>query len=84
MEEDFRKNEMRDFYKTYKKHLTKYQPPSLCFESEENNLVLTNKTNCEMLARYFDKLLNFKMTKGKLDFRNLKTQRVTNLQMQMK
>ncbi|MFP3037177.1 MAG: endonuclease/exonuclease/phosphatase family protein, partial [Candidatus Karelsulcia muelleri] len=58
IEEEFRKNNTRTFYKTFKQGLQGYRPPNLCFRDERGKLALNNQENCEILAGYFKKLLN--------------------------
>lgn len=58
IEEDFRNHNMRDFYRTFRNNIIGYQPQNLCFRKENGQLALSNKENCEELAKYFETLLN--------------------------
>ncbi|KAI5731310.1 hypothetical protein M8J77_008047 [Diaphorina citri] len=65
LDEDFRRNNTRSFYSTFKEKLQKYESPNLCFKNEEGKLALNNEDNCEILAKYFEKLLNCEEPKNK-------------------
>ena len=58
MQENFIKNNCRDFYQTFKNKLKGYQTPSVCFKNESGRIGLSNTENCEILAKSFDQLLN--------------------------
>ncbi|KAI5746185.1 hypothetical protein M8J77_000906 [Diaphorina citri] len=58
IENDFKKNNTRSFYSTFKRNLHPYQAPNLCFKNEEGKLATNNIENCKILATYFEKLLN--------------------------
>ncbi|XP_075215382.1 uncharacterized protein LOC142321269 [Lycorma delicatula] len=55
---DFKQHNTRDYYRIFKDQLRGYQPSGLCFRDENGKLALDNKQNCQILARYFEKLLN--------------------------
>lgn len=68
IEEDFKRNNTREFYRTFKEELQQYQPPSLCFKRKDGTLALSNKENCHLLADYFETLLNCKEPPETLKF----------------
>lgn len=70
IETEFRKNNIRTFYRTAKQHLNGYQPPSLSFRREDGKLAVSKYENCEILARYFEKLLNCEQPKDKWPKKN--------------
>lgn len=45
-------------YKTFRKQLLNYEPLTLLKKDENVNLAHNNKDNAEILAKYFNKLLN--------------------------
>lgn len=69
IEEDFNKNNTRNFYRTFRESMTGYQPPSLCFKRQDGTLETNPKKNCEILAQYFDTLLNCTKPTQKLQFK---------------
>ena len=68
IEEHFKKNNSRNYYKSFKQKLTKYTAPSLQFKDENGEIAHTNSKNCEILAKYFSKLLNCEQPQEKLCF----------------
>lgn len=68
IQENFTKNNTRNFYQTFKHVLKGYQAPSICFKDEDGKIGLNNKDNCEILAKHFDMLLNCPVPTVKLDF----------------
>lgn len=52
--EDFKKNNTRDFYKTFKQYHR--IAPSLHFKNKKRDIVYNNLENCNLLTKYFDKL----------------------------
>ncbi|KAL1460740.1 hypothetical protein WDU94_012692 [Cyamophila willieti] len=58
MDEDFKRNNTRSFYRTFKSNLQKYQNQNLCFKNEKGELALNDEENCDILAKYFETLLN--------------------------
>lgn len=68
IEQDFKKNNTRDFYRTFKSNLRKYSPPSLQFRDCNGKLAYSNKENCQILAKYFETLLNCKAPCSKFTF----------------
>lgn len=68
IQENFTKNNTRNFYQTFKQVLKGYQAPSICFKDENGKMGLNNKENCEILAKYFEKLLNCPIPTDKLEF----------------
>ncbi|XP_008485801.1 craniofacial development protein 2-like [Diaphorina citri] len=58
MDEDFKKNNTRSFYGTFKQKLQKYEAPNLCFKDANGRLAMNNEENCDILATYFEQLLN--------------------------
>lgn len=58
IEENFQRNNTRSFYRTFKRNIQKYEPQSLCFKDSTGMLVLNDKDNCTILAKYFEQLLN--------------------------
>lgn len=65
---DFKKNNTREFYKTFKEVLSGYQPQSLHFKDKNGIMVLSNRENCELLAEYFENLLNCEEPIERLQF----------------
>lgn len=68
IEQDFNKNNTRNFYKIFKENIVGYHPPSLCFERPEGSLETNTKNNCEILANYFTTLLNCAAPSERLRF----------------
>ena len=68
IEEDFKKNNTRNFYRVFKENIKGYQPPNICFKRTDGTLETNTKENCEILKKYFDKLLNCEKPKEKLNF----------------
>lgn len=58
IEQDFRKNNSRNFYKTFKQNLNRYSPPTLCLKDQTGKVAYNDRDNCETLAKYFENLLN--------------------------
>lgn len=58
IESDFTKNNTRNFHRTFREIMTGYQPPNLCFRRPDGTLETNTKNNCDILAKYFEKLLN--------------------------
>lgn len=67
--ENFTKNNSRNFYQTFKQALTKYNPPSLQLEDEDGKKAHNNTDNCKILAKYFQKLLNCEKPKEIFNFK---------------
>ena len=61
----------RDFYRTFRYRLSKYVSPSLCFQKENCSLVLNNQKYCQILAQYFQNLLNCQVPTSKLQFQQV-------------
>lgn len=70
LELEFKKNNNRCFYRTFKEMLTGYRPPNLCFRRPDGSLVTNTKDNCELLMNYFQRLLNCDPPNAKLSFVN--------------
>lgn len=68
IDKDFKRHNTRDFYKTFKEELRGYLPASLCFRKKDGKLALSNKENCQILADYFQTLLNCDEPKQRLSF----------------
>lgn len=68
IQQDFTKNNTRNFYKTFRENLQGYQAPSLCFKKSDGSLETNTKNNCKILAQYFNSLLNCEPPQEKLDF----------------
>lgn len=68
IEQEFTKNNTRNFYKFFKENLTGYQPPNLCFRRPDGSLETNSRNNCQMLAKYFHSLLNCEPPLEQLDF----------------
>ena len=58
IEQDFQRGECRQYYRNFKRKIQGYNPPSLCFQREDGTLATSNEENCEILATYFEDLLN--------------------------
>lgn len=58
IEENFKNYNSHEFYKTFAQQIKGYTPQNLCFKKSNGKLALTNKENCQELARYFEQLLN--------------------------
>lgn len=58
IDQNFKRNETREYYKTFKRKLNGYKPPSLCFQRKDGTLATSNEENCNILADYFTNLLN--------------------------
>ena len=58
LDEDFKRNNTRDFYKTFKQELSAYNPPTLHFQKPDGKLAFDNNTNLRLLRDYFQTLLN--------------------------
>lgn len=58
IEEDFKKNNTRNFYRTFRENIRGYQPQSTCFKRPDGSLETNAKANCKILAQYFNALLN--------------------------
>ena len=69
IEQDFKKNNTRNFYKTFKEQLTGYQPPNLCFKKPDGSLETNTKKNCKILADYFNTLLNCEGLRNDIHFK---------------
>lgn len=69
MEENFKKNDTRLFYRAFKNKINGYSAPSFNFKREDGTLALNNRENCNILAAYFEKLLNCEKPQGKLSFK---------------
>lgn len=68
IEEDFKKNNTRNFYRIFRENIKGYRPPNICFKRTDGSLETNTKENCEILKNYFDKLLNCEKPKEKLKF----------------
>lgn len=66
--EDFIKNNTRNFYKTFKQKISKYNPPTLQLQDKDGNIAHNNTDNCKILAEYFRNLLNCEEPIEKMDF----------------
>lgn len=60
LDEDFKKNNSRNFYKSFKRNLSRYNPPSLHFRGPDGKMAYNDIDNCNLLAKYFENLLNCK------------------------
>ena len=58
LDEDFKRNNTRDFYKTFTQELSAYNPPTLHFQKPDGKLAFDNNTNLRLLRDYFQTLLN--------------------------
>jgi Reverse transcriptase (RNA-dependent DNA polymerase). len=67
MEEDFKINNTRLFHRAFKSKVDGYTAPSLNFKRPDGTLALNNKDNCEILANYFEELLNCDAPRDKLE-----------------
>ena len=69
IELDFKLNNTRDFYKTFKNNLRKYTPPSIQFtDPKTQNIAYSNTENCRILAEYFKELHTCDPPKDKFTF----------------
>lgn len=69
IEEDFQKNNTRDFYKTFKQNLKKYSPPNLFFKDDNGKMAYNDEENCHILANYFESLLNCTRPETEFNFK---------------
>jgi len=59
IQNSFAQNNTRSFYQTFKRNLTRYNPPSLNFTDPlSGKLAHNDSDNCRILANYFKNLLN--------------------------
>jgi len=58
IETDFKNYNTHGFYKTFANQIKGYNPQNVCFRKLDGNLALSDEENCEVLAEYFEKLLN--------------------------
>lgn len=58
IDEAFIQHKTRDFYKTFKQYQSTYTPPTLLMRNTNGKLVHNNHENAEVLAQYFQGLLN--------------------------
>lgn len=70
IQQDFTKNNTRNFYRTFRENITGYQPPSLCFRRHDGSLETNTNKNCNILAQYFHELHNCNPPIEKLQFEN--------------
>lgn len=68
IEETFKQHNTRNYYRTFKQHLSKYTSPTLMLKDVNGNLAHNNQDNAEVLAGYFKNLLNCEEPKECLQF----------------
>lgn len=68
IEENFKKNNTRNFYQIFKTKLRGYSSPNICFKNDQGKLIINDKQNCEHVAKYFKELLNCDPPQEKLTF----------------
>lgn len=69
IEEDFKKNNVRDFYRIFKNSIRKYSPPSLHLKDTKGQIAFNDYDNCRILAEYFESLLNCEPQKERFIFK---------------
>lgn len=66
--DDFAKNNMRNYYRIFREKLNGYEAPTLQLQDKNGNLAYSNKDNCKILADYFKELLNCEEPQQKMAF----------------